>query len=206
MGNFIDLTGKIYGRLTVLKLNSTAGGRTMWQCECMCGGTSIVDGWNLKTFHTTSCGCKRKESNSGATHNLSSDPIYTLWNKIKERCNNPKIQCYPRYGGRGIKMCDDWLNDFTSFYSWCINNGYKVGLQIDRINNNGNYSPDNCRFVTRRVNCFNRTTNRKYLFDGKELTGLELEGISKVPPDLIARRVRKGWSVQRAISTPNRRS
>ena len=96
--------------------------------------------------------------------------ISTLWYSIKRRCNNPKCSEYPLYGGRGIKMCKTWQNNRNAFCRWCEDNGWKKGLQIDRINNNGNYTPSNCRFVSSKVNCRNKSDNKYITIDGQTKT------------------------------------
>lgn len=100
------------------------------------------------------------------THGQSKDKFYQVWNGIKQRCYNPNNKSYDNYGGRGIKVCDEWCNDFQAFYNWSMDNGYQDGLQIDRIDNNKGYSPDNCRWVNRYTNNNNRRNNILFTYNG----------------------------------------
>ena len=104
------------------------------------------------------------------THGMSKNKFYQVWNGIKQRCYNENNKQYKNYGKRGIKVCDEWLNNFEAFYEWAIDNGYKEGLQIDRINNNGNYEPNNCRWVDRYVNNDNRRNNITFTYKGKTMS------------------------------------
>lgn len=165
MSKSIDLTGKRFGRLIVLKRADdyfTKSGIKIkrWVCVCDCGSEKVVRQNELQSGQTTSCGCYHKEivSNLNKKHGLSNKcgRLYPLWKSIKYRCYCKACTAYKNYGERGISMCDEWKNDFVSFYEWAIKNGYKEEktdkgvniLTIDRIDVNGNYEPNNCRFVT----------------------------------------------------------
>ena len=118
--------------------------------ECECGSDFIARVNAVKVGHKKSCGCKRGLSNN--THNLSKHPLYRKWSGMITRVTNNKEEKWHRYGGRGITICDEWRNDFKAFYDWSIKNGWKKGLTIDRINNDGNYEPSNCQWITMREN------------------------------------------------------
>jgi hypothetical protein len=126
--------------------------------RCFCGSEFEAQIANVKNGHTQSCGCLQKSKVT--THGLIKHPIYKVWQGMKTRCYNPKGKKFHRYGGRGIKVCVEWENDFKTFYDFCTQNGYKKGLEIDRIDNNGNYEPKNCRFVTSAENVRNRSTTK----------------------------------------------
>lgn len=128
-------------------------------CECECGRIVIARKVKLIGGITKSCG--HRQVSNGATVNGKKSPIYRVWEGLRTRCNNPKCDSYPYYGGRGISVCDEWQDGFAVFRDWAIKNGYQEGLQIDRIDNNGNYEPGNCRFVTRSVNMNNRRVSKK---------------------------------------------
>ena len=154
--------GNKYGRWIVVddSLKSVDGKRFV-AVRCSCEKQTVKNVWlnSLKMGKSNSCGCIKEENSIGdrtRTHGLTRHPIYALFNKIIDRCENEKFSRYKDWGGRGIKICDEWRNDFQVFYNWCLNNGWKKGLQIDRINNDGSYSPDNCRFLNNQDNSFNQ--------------------------------------------------
>ena len=167
-----DLTGNRYGKLVVKKYygKKRCGDRfkTMWLCKCDCGNEKAISTGDLQSGHTTSCGCYHKEIVGALNrkHNLSNKcgRLYPLWKSIKYRCYCETSKDFHKYGGRGITMCDEWKNDFKSFYDWAIANGYKEEktdkglniLTIDRIDVNGNYEPSNCRFVTNSIQAKNK--------------------------------------------------
>lgn len=147
-----DLKNKRFGRLTVVDyLGNNKYGKALWLCKCDCGNTKIIVGSSLTNNMTYSCGCyNREEARKRRTkHNLSYNKLYKVWSGMKTRCYNKNFIYYCNYGGRGITICDEWKNDFLNFYNWSISNGYKDGLTIDRINNDGNYEPNNCKWSTR---------------------------------------------------------
>lgn len=175
----LDLVGQRYGRLTVIRLdekNDTK--RVKWLCKCDCGNEKIVQQTHLRSGATTSCGCyhKEKAKESNKTHNLTHTSLHNRWKAIKQRCFNPNNAGYKNYGGRGVKLCSEWL-EFEAFYKWCIENGYKEEYQIDRIENDGNYEPNNVRFIPVKSNNRNRrTTAFVYVKDDKIALG-DLEEI-----------------------------
>lgn len=155
--------GDIYGRMAIVKeiaphiYPPDKKSRKML-CQCVCGNEVKVQLRSLNRGKTKSCGCfqKKQVSNLFAKHRLSRHPIYKAWVSIKDRCYNTNKPTFKYWGGRGITVCQQWLDDFKSFYDWAMANGYQEGLQIDRIDNDQGYSPDNCRFVTPRENSLNR--------------------------------------------------
>ena len=159
MGRFVDLSGVKFGMLTpISKVGSHKKGYAIWECKCDCGNIVNVDSSSLKTGNNKSCGCLMVKmfNEKKTTHGLSSHTLYGVWRGMKQRCSDPLKDGYKNYGGRGISVCGTWKNDFKMFYEWCIENNHKKGLQIDRINNDGNYEPSNCRFVTPKENNSNK--------------------------------------------------
>ena len=153
----IELIGKRFGRLVVIEKDSTSK-RTKWICQCDCGNIKSIQQCHLKSGATVSCGCYQKEKASeyNTTHGKTGHSLNNRWCAMKQRCYNPKCKSYKNYGARGITVCDEWLNDFDSFYNWSIENGYQEDLELDRIDNDKGYSPDNCRWVKAVTNNHNR--------------------------------------------------
>ena len=158
-----DLTGKRFGRLTVLEFVPNDKPHSYWKCQCDCGNITAIKGKNLKSGNSASCGCLRSQmiSRRMARHGFRTTRIYRIHADMKARCYNKKHRQYDDYGGRGIKICSEWNNDFQSFYDWAMANGYDDTLTIDRIDVNGNYEPSNCRWVDIYVQANNKRTTKK---------------------------------------------
>lgn len=139
------------------------------------------------------------------THKLTYHPLYTKWAGMKDRCNNYKHKFFKDYGGRGIKVCDEWNNDFKSFYNWCMDSSWEPKMDLDRINNNDGYYPENCRFVSRKANTRNRRNNTILDLDGDKKTLAEWAEITGIISQTIMTRIKRyGWTVKQALSMPSR--
>ena len=200
-----DLSNKRFGRLVVIDLAGTKKGQTMWRCVCDCGREKVVTAGHLKSGHTTSCGCYNREQTKRALtkHGKTGTRLHNIWFCMKARCYNTKHDAYKDYGGRGIIICDEWKDSFNSFYNWALANGYGDNKSIDRIDNNGNYCPENCRWSDRREQNSNKRSNHYITFDGKTMTLREWEGSLGFNIGTLSARINKlHWPVERALTTP----
>lgn len=203
-----DLTGQRFGRLVVLSRAESRNKKygAYWLCQCDCGNTTIVRANCLKN-NTYSCGCLKKEKNilngqKRKIHGMTNKRIYKIWSDIKTRCYNKNNKEYKWYGERNIKMCDEWEKDFMLFYNWAIQNGYTEELTIDRINVNGDYEPNNCRWVDKLVQANNTRANHYIELNGVTHTVTEWSRIYGIKRNYIYIRVQRGWSWKDAITIP----
>ena len=210
-----DITGEKYSRLTVIKYVYTKKKRAYWLCRCDCGNETILSTTALKSGNTKSCGCFQKEQlrknirkviEGNIRYKTETEKTLNLkYRSIKRRCYNPKCEAYKNYGYRGIKMCDEWLADFKNFYNWAVNNGYKKGLTIDRIDVNGNYEPNNCRWISNLKQQNNKRNNRYLIYNGKKMTCSEWARELNIPIGTISYRVSKGYKTEDILKTNYKR-
>jgi len=204
MNNFIDITGKKFNRLTVIKrIENSTFRKARWLCKCDCGNFTEVSGDNLRNGSVKSCGCLIKDKNKQrATHRKSNIRLYNIWRNMKARCNNSKNPDYKNYGKRGIKVCDEWIN-FENFYNWAINNGYKEKLSIDRVDVNKNYQPNNCRWISLKKQSYNKRNSFFINIKGEEKCLAEWCEIYNVKYSTVYRRItRNKMSIEDAILKP----
>ena len=210
----IDLTGQVYERLTVIKrvddyISPSGNRKVQWLCKCECGKEVIVTGNNLKNGNSKSCGCYNREllTKMNLTHNASNTRLYHIWSCMKDRCYNPKNKKYKDYGGRGIAICDEWINDFEAFANWAYDNGYIENVPrgectIDRIDVNSNYCQQNCRWVNQKVQSNNKRNNHYITYNGETHTVTEWNNILGYKKGVLSRRIFSGWSIEDAFTKP----
>lgn len=205
----LNLVGQKINRLTVLRVaGKTKHRHTTFECLCDCGNTVVVQGSLLARGITKSCGCLQKEKAAKINykHGGGRTRLYKIWANMKTRCNNPRSPRYADYGGRGIFICDEWQL-FGSFQSWAMANGYRDDLTIDRIDNNKGYCPENCRWVTQKVQCNNKRNNNLLTYNGETLTISEWAQRLNVNYFSLHDRITKlGWSAEKALATPIKES
>lgn len=201
MANVKDLTGKKFGNLTVLSIFDRKGKskRVRWLCLCDCGKKVPVFGCNLTKGNSTKCSeCGQKRS-----HGLSATKLYRVWGGMKSRCNNQKDEAYHNYGGKGIRVCDEWNNDYVVFNEWAKSNGYKSGLTIERKDCNGNYCPENCTWIPKSDQSNNTSRSIRIEFEGKIMTLKDWSVHLNVPYARIQSRIKqRGWSIEKTFKTP----
>ena len=209
-----DITGKKFGKLTAIRLDHKGKNKSLqsvqyWLFKCDCGKEKIIKKQNVLNGNTKSCGCIHRDSliKRNKKHGLSYTRLYVVYAGMKARCYDKKHISYKYYGERGISVCDEWKNDFNSFHEWSIKNGYdenakKGECTIDRIDVNGNYCPENCRWINIEKQNRNHRNNKKITINGKTLCMTEWEDVLGFPVGTIRRRTNLGWPIERIISTP----
>ena len=210
MGKLRDLTGQKFGHLLVLERAEDkiykSKKAVCWKCKCNCRNIVIVQSSNLVTGNSTNCGCIRKKhcvegiKKKNTKHNQSHNRIYSIWQLMKDRCYNINNKNYKNYGRRGIKVCEEWKNDFMSFYNWAMKNGYRDDLTIDRIDVNGNYESSNCRWVTIKQQQNNKRNNHILYYKNEKHNITEWASILRINRATIYSRLKYGWSIEEALS------
>lgn len=221
MGKLIDLTGQKRGRLTVIERSGTAAsGHALWLCKCDCGNTYVVSSNQLGSG-TKSCGCLQRERASAVASTTNKSwvcaprknriPIHLrrlhqTYRDMRTRCENPNNKRYSLYGGRGISVCDEWKNSFAAFVDWAESSGYNDALTLDRVDTDGDYCPDNCRWATQKVQNNNRRNNHIVEYKGETMTLHELSDRYGIGYKVLWARVHAGWDINDAVERPIRRS
>ena len=196
-----DLTGRTFGELTVIRQSeSQRKHQRFWLCRCTCGRTSTVSTADLKSGNTKSCGHKK----NAHRHGLYGKRIYRIYQSMKQRCYNPRNTNYKNYGGRGIKMCQEWVDSVETFSEWAISNGYADNLEIDRIDVDGDYSPNNCRWISHYEQCQNRRTNVQVTINGVTCTLAEWARKAGITYNTIFFRYSKGVTGEELVK-PSRK-
>lgn len=205
MGTLIDLRGQKYGRLQPFRNVGNRNGAALWECICDCGKAVVVFGNALRTGNTKSCGCLKRELNKtkGITHGMTLSNEHAIWTAMLQRCTNPKNKDFQYYGGRGIRVCDRWRK-FVNFLS---DMGVRPTLNhcIERIDNDGDYTPSNCKWATRIEQANNMRSNRVLTIDGERKTLTQWSRLSGINKDCIRYRLDCGMPTKVAIFSPSRR-
>lgn len=209
-----ELVGRRSGRLVIVKTAGKASNRArLVECICDCGNKTICRWDGFQQGKTKSCGCLNREQQrknglktihiaiqSKVTHNLTNHPLYNTFKRMKRRCLNPKDKNYASYGGRGIAICKEWLNDVSLFVEWSTKNGWKRGLSIDRIDNDGNYTPENCRWVDQKTQCNNTRRTKFLVFKGRRQSITQWAEEFNLDPSNVGRRLKNGWTIEEALN------
>jgi hypothetical protein len=201
---FVDITGKRYGKLTVIRKHghNEKGNRITWECLCDCGNTAIVTGIYLGR-RTNSCGCmssRATASERNSTHGMSKTRIYRVWASMLERCNTPSTDSYRLYGARGIKVCDRWKS-FEHFFE-DMGDTYKEGLSIERVDVNGDYCPENCTWIEKSKQAINKRTTNKFMHDGEYVSLKTMCKIYNAPYQTMLNRINAGMEIYEALAAP----
>ena len=200
-----DLTGQKFGRLKVIRRSANdKWGNTMWECECDCGNIKNIHAHDLIKGSSKSCGCLKNELSRKrlTTHGLSSTRLYEIHRDMKRRCYSPSSSEYKNYGLRGIKVCDEWMH-FENFANWALKNGYSENLTIDRIDVNGNYEPNNCRWATIEIQNNNKRNTIYLTLEGETKPmhyWCKQYGVNE--NTIYQRIIIRKWSALKALSTP----
>ena len=193
-----DLTGGVFGRLTVLSRAGTRGNHALWNCRCSCGAETVVQASHLNSGRIKSCGCYNRDRST--SHGRRRTRAYKIWDGMIQRCTNPSATGYEYYGGRGIQVCEAWLI-FEAFHA-DMGDPPSNDHSLDRRDNDGPYSPDNCRWATKVEQHNNRSDNHLLTYNGQSMTVAEWVRQTGLSKDTILKRLKRGWSVDRTLGTP----
>lgn len=188
-----NISGMKFGKLTVISRADSKNNMTYWHCLCDCGIEKDVLASHLTSGKIVSCGCLSAEriANLNRKHGMGNTRIYKIWCGMKTRCYNKNSKSYENYGGRGITVCDEWIHDFMNFYDWAMLNGYTDELSIDRIDNDGNYEPKNCRWTTHKEQSNNTRRTRLFLHNGVIKSLKQIATDENIDYKMLARKMLK---------------
>lgn len=200
-----DITNQRFGRLVAIRPEfKDKRNHWHWLCRCDCGNEKVIALSSLTRGLTRSCGCLDKEAHllrpNAATHGMTGTRLHRIWKAMKTRCYNPNTYDYKTYGAKGIRVCDEWKNDFMAFHDWAINNGYSDKLSIDRIEVNGDYCPENCRWASDVTQANNKASTRYVEYNGKSYTLTELSQMTGFTRETLYYRIFIAeWDVEKAL-------
>mgnify|MGYP001093194784 CR=1 FL=1 len=201
--NAVDMTGVRYGYLTGVRRDHKRGKSVYWLMRCDCGAEVVRNGQDVRRGNTLSCGCKRGalRVETRGTHGMSGHPAFAVWRSMLDRCRLPSHQAWHNYGARGIAVCERWQTSFENFWA-DMGPAYRRGLTLDRKDNNGHYTPSNCRWVTSRVQANNTGFNRIVETPDGEMTVAQASRRYGVKQNTILYRLGHGWPDTKAVTTP----
>lgn len=207
MGTAIDLTGKHFGKLTVIKKEYFIPEKHKgwyWLCKCDCGNDCVKKGEDLRRGRIKSCGCLSRMlvKKLFDRYNINGYKLIHVRMAMIKRCYKKNDKNYKEYGERGITVYDEWINNSITFYEWALTSGYEEGLTLDRINNNGNYEPSNCRWINRKKQANNTRTNHFITLNGVTKTISEWSDIVELNYKAIMNRIQRGWTEEEALTIP----
>lgn len=207
-----DMTGQRFGRLVAIeKSGANKQNFPVWKCVCDCGNTTYVSQYSLSSLSTKSCGCLTRKLNylrfTKVKHGLYTRDkrLHHSWANMMRRCYCEHTDQYKDYGGRGIEVCYEWRTDPANFEKWALANGYAESLTLDRVDNNGNYTQENCRWVSRQEQNKNRRTTIHVTYKGETMCVKDLAIKYDKWPATISRRLKRGWSIERAVETTSKK-
>lgn len=193
------IIGEKYGRLTITGIVGIIDHFLWITAICECGTERKYRMTRIRRGRVKSCGCIKSEKK----HDLCNHKLHGVWVMMRQRCNNPENARYEWYGARGIKVCEEWNNSFLAFYDWALKNGWKEGLQIDRIDNSGNYEPSNCRWATREANMNNTRQNHYITYNNRTMTVTEWSKELGIKRGTLQQRIKEyGWPIEKAFTEP----
>lgn len=199
-----DLSGQKFGKLNVLKFNNInrKNRHAVWLCICDCGSEILVESSRLTSGNTKSCGCLKAELNKSRAlkHGHYNERLYKIWFDMKRRCYNKERKAYKYYGAKGITVCKEWLNNYNSFHDWALSHGYNNNLTLERIDFNGNYCPENCKWISQKEQTQNSSHNHFIKFNNKTLTITQWSKEIGIAPKTIRERLNKGWATNKVLS------
>lgn len=198
-----DLLNQKFGKLTVIELLADRTHKERhWKCICDCGNEYIAKSSSLVHGKATQCrSCSVKQiSEANTKHGCEPKRLHEIYTNMKTRCHNPNYSLYHRYGGRGIKVCSEWDKSYSAFREWAFSSGYSDELSLDRIDNDGDYCPENCKWSTNVEQANNRRTNRMVTFRGETDTLANMARKTGMPYGTVQSRLDKGWDTDRAFT------
>ena len=202
MSRFIDITGEKYNKLKVISFYDITNNGSRWLCECDCGKQKVIAASQLKRGTTKSCGCLRSTKKYNDETKAFRKRLQYIYYQMKQRCYDKNNPAYNHYGARGINICEEWLNDINVFISWALENGYNRELTIERINVNGNYEPNNCKWITKTQQEYNKTNSVLYTINGATKCLSEWCKLYDKDYFLVRGRLKRGNSIEQALTKP----